>query len=110
MALDTTTTPALTAPSRPASAFVTSVCRLLAALPRGIRRPAVAVPRGLLWRARALLWLLLLHAERTGGDAETIRHGYAVVAALGRLHGRARPLRARPLAADPSSRATPEDR
>lgn len=73
---------------------------LFAAFPRSIRRAKVTLPLGLVWRVSAILWVLIQHAERTGGDAETLRQARALHAVLQRLQGRTSTVRSQPISSD----------
>lgn len=85
---------------RPFHQVLAAISMVFSAFPRSIRRAKVTLPLGLVWRISAILWVLIQHAERTGGDAETLRQARALYAVLQRLQGRTSTVRSQPISSD----------
>ncbi len=82
------------------SQFMTRISRFVAALPRPIHRPTIALPLGVVWRLSAMLFVLIQHAERTGGDPETLRQARSIHAELQRRQSRSNTIRSQPISSD----------
>ncbi len=85
---------------RPFHQVLAEISLLFTAFPRGIRRSTIALPLGLVWRVSATLFVLIQHAERTDGDAETLRQARALHAALVQLQGHSTTVRSMPITSD----------
>ncbi|MDP9316135.1 MAG: hypothetical protein M3R24_35650 [Chloroflexota bacterium] len=80
--------------------FMTKISLLFNALPRRIHRRKIALPLGMVWRLGAILFVLIQHAERTGGDAEMLRQARSIHAELQRRQDRSSTVRSRPISSD----------